>query len=58
MTLRISADGSRLATETTVEPADAEARRRFLRYWGLIRPFSGLVRRSWLRAAARAAQAG
>jgi len=58
MTLRISADGSLLTTETTVEPSDAEARRRFLRYWRVIGPFSGLVRRSWLRAAARAAQAG
>jgi len=58
MTLRLTADGSALTTETTVEPTDAEARRRFLRYWRVIGPFSGLVRRSWLRAAARAAQAG
>ena len=55
MTLRITADGSLLTTETTVEPVDAEAHRRFLRYWRVIGPFSGLVRRSWLRAAARRA---
>ena len=57
MTLRIAADGSRLTTETTVDPSDAAARRRFLRYWRVIGPFSGLVRRSWLRAAARRAAA-
>jgi hypothetical protein len=57
MTLRIAADGAHLSTETTVEPSDAYARRRFLRYWRVIRPFSGLVRRSWLRAAARRARA-
>src|SRR5206468_4388338 len=51
MTLRIAADGAHLTTETSVEPSDAAARRRFLRYWRVIRPFSGLVRRSWLRAA-------
>jgi len=55
MTLRITADGSLLTTETTVDPVDAEAHRRFLRYWRVIGPFSGLVRRSWLRAAARRA---
>ncbi|HEX6701472.1 MAG TPA: hypothetical protein VF101_12155 [Gaiellaceae bacterium] len=57
MTLRISADGSYLRTETTVEPSDAAAERRFRRYWRVIAPFSGLVRRSWLRAAARRALA-
>jgi hypothetical protein len=57
MTLRIAADGSELTTETRVEPSDEAARRRFLRYWRLIKPFSGLVRRSWLRAAARRASA-
>jgi hypothetical protein len=56
MALRIAADGSRLTTETRVEPSDDAARRRFLRYWRLIKPFSGLVRRSWLRAAARRAR--
>jgi hypothetical protein len=57
MTLRITADGSHLKTETSVEPTDDDARRRFLRYWRVIKPFSGLVRRSWLRAAARVASA-
>jgi hypothetical protein len=54
MTLRIWADGAYLRTETTVEPTDADAERRFRRYWRVIGPFSGLVRRSWLHAAARA----
>lgn len=44
-------DGCRLATETRVLLTDAAARRRFALYWLLIRPFSGLVRRTWLRAA-------
>ena len=45
--------GSRLLTETRVSPVDDAARRAFARYWLLVRPFSGLIRRRWLRAAAR-----
>ena len=50
-----AADG-RLVTETRVLLTDAVARRRFRRYWLVVRPFSGLVRRSWLRAARRRAE--
>lgn len=39
-----------LATETRIQAADAQARRSFGRYWLLIRPFSGLIRRLMLRA--------
>jgi hypothetical protein len=44
-----------LTTETRVQLTDANARRAFRRYWLVIRPFSGLVRRAWLRAIARRA---
>ena len=46
---------SRLSTETRVAATDERSRRAFRRYWLLIGPWSGLVRRSWLRAAARSA---
>jgi len=46
------ADG-RLRTETRVLTTDARSRRRFRLYWTAIRPFSGLTRRSWLRAIRR-----
>lgn len=46
-------DGVRLTTETRVAATDDDARRRFGRYWMLIRPFSGVIRRGWLRAASR-----
>lgn len=48
-------EGSLLVTETRVAAADEQARRAFARYWRLIRPFSGLMRRRWLAAAARRA---
>lgn len=51
------AGGSRLETETRIYLTDAAARRRFGAYWLVVRPFSGLVRRSWLRAARRRAEA-
>lgn len=50
------ADG-RLATETRVFLTSPGARRRFRAYWLLVRPFSGLTRRLWLRAAKRRAEA-
>ena len=50
-------DGARLETETRVFLTDAHARRGFAVYWLAIRPFSGLTRRSWLRAAKRRAEA-
>ena len=51
------ASGSRLETETRVFLTDAASRRRFAAYWLVVRPFSGLVRRSWLAAARRRAEA-
>jgi hypothetical protein len=48
--------GTLLTTETRVRATDAASRRRFRRYWLVIRPGSGLTRRSWLRAAKRRAE--
>jgi hypothetical protein len=45
-----------LATETRVQCADAAARRRFLPYWALVRPGSGVLRRLMLGAIRRAAE--
>jgi hypothetical protein len=50
-----SPTGSRLVTETSVTAADDRARRAFRRYWRVIGPFSSLLRRRWLAAAARRA---
>jgi len=47
----------RLVTETRVFLTSRDARRAFRAYWLVIRPFSGLTRRSWLRAAKRSAEA-
>jgi hypothetical protein len=49
-------EGARLETETRICLTDASARRRFGAYWLVIRPFSGLIRRSWLRAAKKRAE--
>jgi hypothetical protein len=46
----------RLVTETRVRLTDEAARRSFRLYWLVVRPFSGLVRRSWLKAAKRRAE--
>jgi hypothetical protein len=48
--------GARLETETRVFLTDAAARRRFDAYWIVVRPFSGLIRRRWLRAAKHRAE--
>ena len=48
--------GTRLTTETRVVCADAPARASFSRYWRVVRPFSGLIRRSMLRAILREAE--
>jgi len=48
---------SSLSTETRVHVADPAARRRFRRYWFVIRPFSGLIRILFLRAARKRAEA-
>lgn len=46
-----------LSTETRVHVAGPAARRKFRRYWFVIRPFSGLIRILFLRAARRRAEA-
>jgi hypothetical protein len=50
---RPARQGAFLSTQTRVLATDAPTRRVFGAYWLLIRPFSGLIRRSWLQAAAR-----
>ena len=50
-------DGACLvSTETRVHATDASAQRRFARYWTVIRPGSGFIRRMWLRAIKRRAE--
>jgi len=49
--------GTRLVTETRVRCADAAARRAFRRYWLVVRPGSGLLRRLILRRIRDAAEA-
>jgi hypothetical protein len=46
-----------LSTETRVHVPDPAARRKFRRYWLVVRPFSGLIRILVLRAAKRRAEA-
>jgi hypothetical protein len=46
----------RLSTETRVHVEDPAARRAFRRYWLIIKPFSGLTRILFLRAARRRAE--
>lgn len=55
---RVDPDGAGtvLATETRVRATDATARRSFGRYWRLIRPGSGAIRRDWLRAIRKRAE--
>jgi hypothetical protein len=45
-----------LSTETRVACTDASSARRFDRYWWLIRPASGAIRRRWLAAIKRRAE--
>jgi hypothetical protein len=52
------AGGTHVRTETRVQATDRSTRRKFGRYWRLIRPGSGAIRRSWLRAAKRRAEGG
>ena len=44
-----SEEDTRLSTTTRVLAMDEAARRRFLRYWRIVGPFSGLIRRRALR---------
>ena len=50
---RPSRQGAFVSTQTRVLATDPRTRRVFGAYWLFIRPFSGLIRRSWLQAAAR-----
>jgi len=55
--LHARADGTTdLTTETRVHCADTSVRRRFLPYWYLIRPASGMIRRAMLREIRRTAE--
>ena len=46
-----------LLTETRIQATDDDARRSFRRYWRLIHPGSAAIRRAWLRAIRRRAEA-
>ncbi len=58
MALSFRYEGGTLSTETRVLLTDPASRRAFRRYWLLVRPFSGLIRHGWLRAARRRAEGG
>lgn len=61
MSFRVEADGtggSILSTETRVYATDGASKRRFAHYWRVIYPGSALIRRMWLRAIVRRAEAG
>jgi hypothetical protein len=47
--------GTRVVTETRIAGTSPEAVRAFGRYWRVIRPGSGAIRRSWLAAIRRRA---
>jgi len=49
LVIPMSENLSRLSTETRVQATDSMSRRKFLRYWKIIGPFSGLLRRDMLR---------
>jgi hypothetical protein len=49
--------GTLLTTETRIRGTDELARRRFRRYWRVIMPGSAAIRRAWLRAVRRRAEA-
>ncbi|HEY3403555.1 MAG TPA: hypothetical protein VGK59_09225 [Ohtaekwangia sp.] len=48
--------GIRLATETRIFCADENSRKKFSRYWFVIRPFSGIIRKEMLKAIKRQAE--
>lgn len=51
------AAGAVLTTETRIHVPDPTARKKLLRYWSIVRPFSGLTRILLLRAARARAEA-
>jgi hypothetical protein len=60
MDLRLEAreGGTQLSAETRVRATDDETRRRFARYWLVVRPGSSAIRWELLRAVARKARSG
>lgn len=58
LAMNLRAEPGALSTETRVLLASRRARLAFLPYWIVVRPFSGLIRRLWLRAALRRAGPG
>jgi hypothetical protein len=54
--LEVLGDGTRLSSETRVQPTDPAAARAFRPYWWAIRAGSGLIRRDVLRAVRRRAE--
>jgi hypothetical protein len=60
MNFRMEDEGggwTRLTTETRIYATDASSRRRFAAYWRTIYPGSALIRREWLRAIRKRAEA-
>jgi hypothetical protein len=53
--VRPEGDRSRVVTETRIVGTSPDATKAFLRYWRVIRPGSGAIRRSWLAAIRRRA---
>lgn len=53
----LSNGGVRVTTETRVQCLCDSSRRCFRLYWRLIAPFSGLIRKEWLRMVKRGAEA-
>ena len=51
--VRAEGSGSRVITETRIRTTDPASARSFRRYWRVVRPGSGLIRRSWLAALRR-----
>lgn len=45
--------GAFVSTQTRILATDERTRREFGRYWLVVRPFSGMTRRDWLRAGER-----
>ena len=50
VTVAFQIGAGKISTETRVQALDEDARRKFSRYWTLIRPGSGWIRMAWLRA--------
>jgi hypothetical protein len=55
--VRETAGRTLLSTETRVRATDDGSRRTFRRYWRIVMPGSALIRRAWLRAIRRRAEA-